>query len=499
MPAPTAQAEPASGPAASSRPGARVLDAAGVELLVVAGEASGDLHGARLLGELRQLVPALSAFGMGGGELRAAGLRAVADSAEVAVVGVVEVLRVLPRVRQVFAALLAEVDRLRPAAALLIDFPDFNLRLARRLKQRGIPVIYYVSPQVWAWRRGRVRTIARRVDEMLVLFPFEVDFYRRSRVTAVHVGHPLVDEVPQLRGVWDGALPAAPASAAEGAMVSTAETGPASAAMEAAVPAPETEVAVAARGVAAPPAVGTRAAPAAMGSATSMTAAPRPAGDEAPWRLALLPGSRRSEVESLLPVMLGAVARLAAVHPVEVDLIRAPTIPREMLAELIERFRREASRSGAAPAVGSADGPRIVSADRFAAIAASHLALCASGTATLEVGLLGTPMVVLYKLSPWSYVLAKLLVHLPNFALVNLVLGREVVPELLQGEAEPGPIAAAALRLLTDAAARERVRAGLAEVRSRLGEGGASRRAAVQVAAFLGAAAAGPRQRAAAS
>jgi lipid-A-disaccharide synthase len=461
MPAPTAQAEPASGSAASSRPGARLPDAAGVELLVVAGEASGDLHGARLLGELRQLVPALSAFGMGGGELRAAGLRAVADSAEVAVVGVVEVLRVLPRVRQVFAALLAEVDRRRPAAALLIDFPDFNLRLARRLKQRGIPVIYYVSPQVWAWRRGRVRTIARRVDEMLVLFPFEVDFYRRSRVTAVHVGHPLVDEVPQLRGVWDGAPPAAPASAAEGAVASAAEGAPASAA--------ETG----------PPS--------------------RAAGEEAPWRLALLPGSRRGEVELLLPVMLGAVARLDAVHPVEVALIRAPTIPQQMLTDLIVRCRREDLAPGAAPSVGSADSPRIVSVDRFAAIAASHLALCASGTATLEVGLLGTPMVVLYKLSPWSYVLAKLLVHLPNFALVNLVLGREVVPELLQGEAEPGPIAAAALRLLTDAAARARVRAGLAEVRSRLGEGGASRRAAVQVAAFLGAAAAGPRQRAAAS
>src|ERR1700724_2295635 len=177
-------------------------------------------------------------FGMvGGAELRAAGLDALSDSSEVAVVGVVEVLKVLPRVRQVFAALLAEVDRRRPRAAVLIDFPDFNLRLAGRLARRGIPVIYYISPQVWAWRRGRVRTIARRVDEMLVLFPFEVEFYRRSGVRAVHVGHPLVDEGPRLPSAWDR----------------------------------------------------------------------EPAAGE-PYRLALLPGSRRSEIEAPLPAMPAGAA-----------------------------------------------------------------------------------------------------------------------------------------------------------------------------------------------
>ena len=392
---------------------------------MVAGEASGDLHGARLLAELRRLVPGLRAFGLGGAELRAAGLDAVADSSEVAVVGVVEVLKVLPRVRQVFAALLAEADRRRPRAAVLIDFPDFNLRLAGRLARRGIPVVYYISPQVWAWRRGRVRTIARRVDEMLVLFPFEVEFYRRAGVRAVHVGHPLVDEVPRLPGAWDR----------------------------------------------------------------------EPAPGE-PYRLALLPGSRRSEVEALLPAMLAAAARVAAEVPVAVTLIRAPGIPEELLAKHVEGFRRR--RGGGAgdrggegsEARGSGGGGvempvRVESADRFGAIADSHLALCASGTATLEVGLLGTPMVVLYRLARWSYLLARMLVRLPNFAMVNLVLGREVVPELLQGEAEPERIAAEALRLLGDREARARVRAGLAELRPRLGEGGASERAARQVAEVL--------------
>ncbi len=399
----------------------------GEELLLVAGEASGDLHGARLLAELRRLVPGLRAFGLGGAELRAAGLDAVADSSEVAVVGVVEVLKVLPRVRQVFAALLAEVDRRRPRAAVLIDFPDFNLRLAGRLARRGIPVGYYISPQVWAWRRGRVRTIARRVDLMLVLFPFEVEFYRRSGVRAVHVGHPLVDEVPRLPSAWDRELAA---------------------------------------------------------------------GE--PYRLALLPGSRRSEVAALLPAMLAAAARVAAELPVAVTLIRAPGIPEALLAEHLEAFRRrgggDRGHQGADMQAGGSGGGgggelpvpvRVESEDRFGAIADSHLALCASGTATLEVGLLGTPMIVLYRLARWSYVLARMLVRLPNFAMVNLVLGREVVPELLQGEAEPERIGAEALRLLGDGEARARVRAGLAELRPRLGEGGASARAARAVAEVL--------------
>jgi lipid-A-disaccharide synthase len=421
---------------------------AGEELLIVAGEASGDLHGARLLAELRRLLPGVRAFGLGGGELRAAGLEAVADSSEVAVVGIFEVVRVLPRIRQVFAALLAEVDRRRPRAAVLIDFPDFNLRLARQLARRGIAVIYYISPQVWAWRRGRVRTIARRVDRMLVLFAFEVDFYRRSGVRAVHVGHPLVDEVPQLPSAWDRAL--APGE---------------------------------------------------------------------PLRLALLPGSRRGEIEALLPVMLAAADRLARELPLALTLIRAPGIPEAALARHVEDFlERRGAGGGAAGAGlagsgaagrGAAQGPpvpgaglalpvRVVSDDRFDAIADSHLALCASGTATLEVGLLGTPMIVLYRLAWWTYVLARVLVRLPNFAMVNLVLGREVVPELLQGEAEPERIAAEASRLLADGGARARVRAALAELRPRLGEGGASARAARQVAEVLtrlGAAGGGGRRR----
>ncbi len=376
------------------------MTAAPRQILVVAGEASGDLHGARLLSELRRLVPGLAAFGLGGDEMRAAGLEAVAHSSEISVVGITEVLKILPRAREIFASLLREVERRRPELAVLVDFPDFNLRLAKQLKARGVKVIYYISPQVWAWRRGRVKTIAARVDRMLVLFPFEAGFYRDHGVDVVHVGHPLVDEVPELPQAWESSEAAA-----------------------------------------------------------------------GPFRVALLPGSRVSEVEALLPTLLAAVRRLAADLPIEVRIIKAPTISADLLEDAVELAGLPVE---------------VVNEDRFAAIADSHLALCASGTATLEVGLLGTPMIMVYRLARWTYLLAKLMVRLPYVSLVNLVAGRKVVPELIQGDASPERIAAEAARLLTDAGERDRMRQGLAEVRGRLGAGGASRRAAAEVAAMMG-------------
>lgn len=361
---------------------------------MVAGEASGDLHGARLLVELQRLRPDVRAFGLGGDELAAVGFDAVAHSSEISVVGLIEVLRVLRRARSIFRLLLAEVDRRRPAVAVLIDSPDFNLRLARELKRRGVKVLYYISPQVWAWRKGRVRQIERLVDRMLVLFPFEAAFYRQHGVAADCVGHPLVDEVPVLRQAWDASV------------------------------------------------------------------AP-------PLRVALLPGSRASEVDRLLPLMIEAASQLAAAMPVEVSLIRAATITASRLEPFLAAART--------PIV-------VVSTGRHEHLASCHLALCASGTATLEVGLLGTPLIVLYRLQRWTYWLARWLVKLPHISLVNLVLGRGVVPELLQDEAEPGRVASLARRLLLDPEAIAIMRSGLAELRSRLGAAGAAGRAAAVVA-----------------
>lgn len=377
-------------------------------LLMVAGEASGDLHGARLLAELHRRLPGLEAFGLGGDELAAAGLERLAAASEISVVGLVEALAVLPKARRIFRELLAECDRRRPALAVLVDFAEFNLRLARELKRRGVPVVYYISPQVWAWRRGRVADVAERVDEMLVLFPFEEEFYRRHGVRVTWVGHPLVDEVPELETAWDRGAPAA--------------------------------------------------------------------GE--PYRLALLPGSRRSEVGALLPAMLGAARRLGERVPLRVRLIRAPSLPRELLEE---------------PLAQSGLDVRVVESGRFEAIADCHLALCASGTATLEVGLLRTPMIVLYRLAGWTWLLARLLVKVPHASLVNLVLERGAVPELLQSRAEPEEVAAEAEAILGD---RERVaamRRDLGALRERLGEPGATARAAARVAARLVPEAAGAR------
>lgn len=381
------------------------------DLLVVAGEASGDQHGARMLRELKRLRPGVRAFGLGAGELASEGVELLADSREISVVGISEALSILPRAREIQDLLVAACEKRRPAAAVLIDFPEFNLRLARKLKWLGIPVVYYISPQVWAWRRGRVRSISELVDRMLVLFSFEVDFYRQHGVPVTHVGHPLIDELPQLTGVWD-----------------------------------EPQHALAAGKI----------------------------------RVALMPGSRHSEIRALLPRMIGAVRVLSRDAEVEPLLIQAPSVSDEFLAPFLAPAASE-------PGKGSPVQPRIqvVREDRFRAIAGSHLALCASGTATLEVGLLGTPMLVLYRLGVWSYLLARALVRLPYFSLVNLVLRRNVVPELLQRETSPERVAARALELLRSPGGVVTMRRELAGLRPALGRSGASLRAAREVAAFL--------------
>ena len=375
------------------------------DLLVVAGEASGDLHGARLVSALRDLGFSAPVFGVGGHELVAAGMDRIADSSEISVVGISEVVRVLPRARQIFRQILQEVDRRRARTAILVDFPDFNLRLAKALHRRGVRVLYYISPQIWAWRRGRVRIIEKLVDRMLVILPFEVDFYRRHGVDAVHVGHPLVDEVPKRPQRWD-----------------------------------------------------------------------RSEADDGVRVISLLPGSRESEIAANLPVMLGAAKLLSATGDYEFRLIKAASIDDSTLNGALQDSNLDLD---------------IVREDRFTAVADSHLAICASGTATLEVGLLGTPMVMVYRVSSWTYFVGRLLVRLPHIALVNLVLGKRAIPELLQDDANPAQIAATATAILRDRDRIRSMRSDLGRLRHRLGESGASRRAAEQVMAELSAGSSG--------
>lgn len=370
-------------------------------LLISSGEPSGDLYAGELVAALRSKLPGVTGFGLGGDRLAAEGVSLVAHVRELAVVGLLEVVQHLPRFRAVFRELLAEVERQRPDLAVLVDYPDFNLRLARALAGRGIPVVYYISPQVWAWRRGRMRTIAATAARMLVIFPFEEELYRAAGVPVSFVGHPLVDLVK----------PAADRSA----FLRECGLDPA-----------------------------------------------RPA-------IAVLPGSRRKEVGHNLPPLAGAVRLLAARRPeLQFLLALAPTLD----PALVEPHLAEAPL-------------RLVRGRTHEAVGAAALALVASGTATVETALLGTPMVVVYRISTLSYALGRRFVRVPHYAMVNLIAGRRVVPELIQSGFTAESVAAEAESLLLDRERSARMRADLAEVRRRLGEPGASRRAADEVAALL--------------
>ena len=370
-------------------------------LLVSCGEPSGDLYAAELVRHLRQARADLDVFGLGGDRLQDQGAALRAHVRELAVVGLFEVVSHLRRLRGVFRDLLAEVDRRPPAAAVLVDYAEFNLRLAAALRRRGIPVVYYVSPQVWAWRRGRLRDIRRSVSRMLVIFPFEEPLYREAGVPVRFVGHPLVDLV---------------------------------------APAPD------------------------------RAAFLRPLGLD-PDRpvLAVLPGSRAKEIAHNLPPIVAALRRIQAQRPrVQFLLAVAPSIEPASLA----------GRFAGVPG-------RMVGGATHAVLGACDAAVVASGTATVEAALLGAPMVVVYRLSPLTYHLGRRLVRVPHYAMANLIAGRRLVPELIQSDFTPERVAEEALRLLEDAAFRDRMREGLAEVRHRLGGPGASARAAEEVRQVL--------------
>jgi lipid-A-disaccharide synthase len=371
-------------------------------LLVSCGEPSGDLYGAELVRHLRPRVGSLDVFGLGGDRLLSQGARLTAHVRDLAVVGLWEVVSHLPRLRRIFRQVLAEVDADRPDVAVLVDYPDFNLRLARELRRRDIPVLYYVSPQVWAWRRGRVRAIREVVTRMLVIFPFEEAVYHEAGVPVTFVGHPLVDLV---RSGED-----------HGPFLRSCGLDPA-----------------------------------------------RPV-------VAILPGSRRKEVAHNLSALAGAAERLRQWNP-ELQFLVA-------LAPSLDRAPVESAFA--------ASRARIAAGATHAVLAASRLALVASGTATIEAALLGIPMVVVYRVSRLTYALGRPLVTVPHFAMVNLVAGRAVVPELMQSDFTPERVAAEAIGLLNDPARYDRTRLDLQDVRRRLGQPGASARAAALVAQTLG-------------
>ncbi|MCM2255029.1 MAG: lipid-A-disaccharide synthase [Vicinamibacteria bacterium] len=370
-------------------------------VLISSGEPSGDLYAAELLRHLKERVPGTTAFGLGGDHLAEQGASLVAHVRDLAVIGLVEVVKHLPRLRRIFAEVLARADRERPDVAVLVDYPDFNLRLARELAKRGIPVVYYISPQVWAWRPGRLKQIRRDVAHMLVIFPFEEAVYHQAQVPVTFVGHPLVE---LLRRDEDRA-----------GFLRTHRLDPAR------------------------PLVG------------------------------LLPGSRKQEVAHNLPPIVDAVGQLLrSGRDAQFLLALAPALD----AAPIEHAFRELP-------------VRMVRGGAHAILSACDAAVVASGTATVEAALLDAPTVVVYRLSALSYLLGRPFVKVSRFAMPNLVAGRDVLPELIQDGFTGETVATEVARLLDDPSARARMRTGLAEVRTRLGGPGASRRAAEAVARLL--------------
>ncbi len=370
--------------------------------MLVAGEASGDARGAELVRTLRQRNPDMEVFGMGGASLRQAGMRVVYDVAKVASVGVSEVLGNLRNLWLAYRLLRRLLVERRPSLLILIDFPEFNMALARVARRHGIRVLYYISPQIWAWRPYRIRKIASRVDAMAVVFPFEAELYKSFGMKDVtFVGHPLVDVVRPDRDRG----------------TSLEELGL----------------------------------------------------DRTGLTIALMPGSRKTEVASLMGPMVEAAGRLARERDVQFILIRANTIERGDLEGAV---------------AGSPITVRIVDGDTYNMLAAADLVWVASGTATLEAGLLKKPMVIVYRLSPLSYWLGRRLIRVNDIGMINIVAGERVVPELLQSEVTADRILAETRRMLQPEV-RQAVVGKLAGVQRLLGPTGAPGRVADLVMELL--------------
>jgi lipid-A-disaccharide synthase len=372
-------------------------------MMLVVGEASGDMHGARLVEELHKRDPTLKIFGVGGEQLRRTDFEVIFHVSRLTGMGLVELAGNLKNIWQAYQLLARALRERRPNLLVLIDFPDFNLRLARLAKSLAIPVLYYISPQIWAWRRNRVRQIARTVDRMAVIFPFEVPFYQRHGVNVSFVGHPLLEAVKVKRS---------------------------------------RESVFGQYGL-----------------------------DTAKSTIALLPGSRHGEIRRHLGVMRDAALRLSKEADVQFFCVCASTI--------------DAGEIEAALKLPTLKIP-IIAEDRYDAIHAADLVWTASGTATLEVALLGKPMIVVYRLSWLTYWLARLLVKVEHIGMVNLIAEERLMPELIQYEVNPKRIIAESRPLLTDARLRAALAKKLARLRERLGEPGAAGRVADLALSMMG-------------
>lgn len=374
-------------------------------LMMVAGERSGDVYGGELAAVLRARLPAVEIFGCGGEAMRQAGVETPVDAHQFAMLGIAEVVSGLPRAYRAFQSLVQEMARRQPRLAILIDSPSLNLRLAKRLKQKNIPVVYFVSPQIWAWKKWRINQIKSRVDKMLCIFDFEEAIYQKAGIPVEYVGHPLVDLVrPHL----------------------SREEFFAKAGLD-----PKTTT------------------------------------------VALLPGSRQKEVTYNLPAMLDAATRLSLARKIQFVIAVAPTLDPVWLDSMLAHCY-----------VGRAT-VRPVTHATYDALQHSELAIVASGTATVEATLRERPMVIVYRVSPLSWLLGKFMVDVPFYSMVNLLAGKPIVTELIQSDFTAPKVAARVEYLLDHPEARDEMVKELRALRPRLGPGGAIHRAADAVMGVL--------------
>jgi len=371
-------------------------------VLMVAGEASGDLHGSSVVRALNALSPGVRVSGVGGERMRREGMELVHDIADLSFMGFTEVLRNLGTISNVRRELIGEMESRRPDVVVLIDYPGFNLRFAREVKKRGIPVLYYISPQVWAWHRGRVRKMKGLVDRMKVVFPFEVEIYRSEGIDVEFVGHPLAEQI------------------------------------------------------------GT--------TCTHAEFFRRNGLDPEKKLLGLFPGSRRQEVERILPVMAESARELSRSRGLQSAIGVAPNLGKEFVGRFI----------------GAETGIVMVENGTYDLMAYADAAVVTSGTATLETGWFGTPMAVVYRTSPLTYAIGRLLVSVKSIGLVNIVAGRPVVPELVQGRMTPRNIAGALGPMLDDDSVSASIRRELSVIREKLGGPGASARVARGILSLAG-------------
>lgn len=367
------------------------------KVLISAGEPSGDLYGSMLIRELSKSAK-VEFYGMGGERMKKAGCHILHDYSGLSIVGFSEIFFKLKKLKEATRTLNAFILAEKPSLAILIDYPGFNLRLARMAKARSIPVIYYVSPQVWAWGHWRIRSIERYVDELICILPFEIDFYQDYAVKTTFVGHPLLDLVSSTM------------------------------------------------------------------SRTNFREKLRLNREK--FIIGFLPGSRKEEVRRILPIMVEVKKKLEGLLESEFIVIAFPGVTNEV-RNILEKYAVEM---------------KVVENEKYEAIKHSDLLLCTSGTVTLEALILGTPMVILYKVSLISWLIGRLLIRIPFIGLVNIIAGRELAKEFVQFDARPKSIVDASLELLK---ARNRVRRELKFLSKKLGEKGAVRRAAIVIRQLL--------------